>query len=104
MKAQLINTFSPYKITWIEIRPMTGRTVIAADAKKMRIVCVHRNGFGYAHFHNEESALEWLRTEHKLSKRYEVRLFTDKQFGMAKEETGYAIPFTKKQFNEVYYI
>lgn len=102
MKAQRIITFSPYKITWIEIRPMTGRTVTAADARKMRNVCVHRNGFGYAHFPNKKSALEWLHTERKLSKKYEARLFTDKQFGMAKEENGYAIPFTTKQYNEVF--
>lgn len=102
MKAQRINNHSTYQITWIEVRPITGRTVTAADVRKMRNVCVHRNGFGYAHFPNKKSALEWLRTERKLSKKYEARLFTDKQFGMAKEENGYAIPFTTEQYNEVF--
>ena len=97
-------TLNPYQITWIEIRPIEGRVVTKADARKMRCVCVHRNGYGYAHFGNKERAIEWLRTERNLSKKYEARLFTDKQFCMAKEETGYAIPFTTKQNNEVYYI
>jgi predicted glutamine amidotransferase len=95
---------SSYKITWIEVRPTSGRKVTMADFRKMGRVSVHRNGFGYAWFSTKERAMEWLKIERNLSKRYEVRLFTDKQFGMAKKETGYAIPFTQKQFAEVYYI
>lgn len=97
-------TLSPYRITWVEIRPVSGHKVTMADAKKMTWVNIHRNGYGYIHFANRDKAVEWLTAQanKSYSKRYEARLFTDKQFGMAKEENGYAIPFTAKQFNEVY--
>ena len=88
---------------WVEVRPRAGRKVTRKDAKQLGVI-THNNGYGYTFFANKERALAWLAQPHKLSKGYEARLFTDKQFGMAKPADDYAIPFTKKQFNEVYYL
>lgn len=96
-------TLSAYKITWVEVRPQTGRKVTTRDAKRLGVI-TRRNGYGYMHFANKERALAWLSQPRNLSKAYECRLFTDKQFGMAKEVDGYAIPFTMKQNNDVYYL
>lgn len=57
------------------------------------------------HFANKQKALEWLAAFNKsLDKSYTVRLFTDKQFGMAKQSDGYRIPYTRKQWAETYEI
>lgn len=97
-------TLSAYQITWIEIRPTSGRKVTLSDAKKMGRVSIHRNGYGYTHFANKERALAWLEEQSNkhYSKGYEARIFSDKQFGMAKESNGYAIPFTSQQLANVY--
>ena len=94
---------SAYKITWVEVRPTTGRKVTQSDAKRLG-VSVHRNGYGYLHFGNIDRAKAWLNEPRNLSKRYECRLFSDRQFSMASPANNYAIPFTTKQYNEVYYI
>lgn len=96
--------FSAYRITWVELRPATGYKMTKADANKCGAIVRHNNGYGYMHFASRERALEWLKTHHSLSKVYECRLFTDKQFGMAQASTGYAIPFTSKQYSEVFYV
>ena len=100
---------SAYKIYWAEFTPVTGKFVTKKD-----IIAIEGFNNGYIgrynkshrrHFASKERALEFINNfNKKLSKRYMVRLFTDKQFGMAKQETGYAIPYTKKQLAEVYYI
>ena len=95
---------SAYTIAWIEIRPTSGRKVTIADARKMGYVSIHGNGYGYIHFANKDRAIAWINEQSNktFSKGYEARIFTDKQFVMANESTGYAIPFTEKQFKEVY--
>ena len=98
--------FSPYKIYWAEFTPTTGRVVTQHDQKALGAIQVWRGQKNYRrHFASKEKALEFVnKFDKKLDKRYQVRLFTDKQFGMAKQENGYAIPYTKKQLAEVYYI
>lgn len=95
---------SAYRITWIEIRPTSGRKVTIADSKRMGRVSIERNGYAYAHFANRENAMAWVSAQKnkKFSKAYEARLFSDKQFGLRKESDGYRVPFTTKQLNEVY--
>lgn len=97
---------SPYEIYWVELVPSEG------------IVTKHdRRLFGatllwgiekkhYKHFLSKREALDWLANFNstRLDKSYECRLFTDKQFGMAKAENNFAIPFTSKQLKEVYYL
>jgi hypothetical protein len=100
---------SAYNIYWAEFTPCTGKYITKSDIAAIegyasrytgRYNTNHRK-----HFANKERALEFINNfNKKLSKRYMVRLFTDKQFGMAKQENGYAIPYTKKQLEEVYYI
>ena len=97
-------TLSAYRITWVEIRPLSGRKVTKADSHKMGGVCIRFNGFGYHHFGNKERAIAWLEEQKgkTFSKGYEARIFSDKQFGMTNASDGYAVPFTKKQMAEVY--
>ena len=100
-------TTSSYKIYWAEFTPMTGKVVTKHDRKQFgEILCNYIGAKTYRkHFPNKEAALDYIKTfDKKLDKKYMVRLFTDKQFSMAKQENGYAIPYTKKQLNETYYI
>lgn len=106
MKAQNINAFSSYQITWVEIRPIQGRKVTLRDQKAFGgaiYLSIERNGYGYARFATKERARAWLKQERKLSKRYEARLFSDKQFGIRKAPL-YEVPFTEKQLNDVYFL
>ena len=102
-------SLSPYKIYWAEFTPVTGKFITKKDIAAIRGYCnryVGRyNTYYRQHFPSKEKAVEFITNfNKKLSKRYMVRLFTDKQFGMAKQENGYAIPYTKKQLREVYYV
>lgn len=94
---------SPYIITWVEVRPFYGIIPIK-DLKKMKIAHGIEKNRGYAPFPNKEKALEWIEktSQIKLSKSYQVRMFSDKQFSMAKMYR--LIPFTKKQWEDVYYL
>lgn len=60
----------------------------------------------YKHFPSKQDALNWLANFNatRLDKSYSCRLCTDKQFGLAKAENDYAIPFTSEQLKEVYYL
>lgn len=97
---------SAYKIYWAEFTPTTGKIVTKHDMKRLdpcaigfRLTSLRR------HFPSKQKALDFLSGfDKKLDKRYAVRLFSDKQFSLAKESEGYAIPYTKKQLNEVYYV
>lgn len=102
-------TLSAYKIYWAEFTPVTGKYVTKKDIAAIqgysdRSIGCHNKNYR-RHFASKERALEFINNfGKKLSKRYMVRLFTDKQFGMATQETGYAIPYTQKQLKEVYYV
>lgn len=101
--------FSAYKIYWAEFTPVTGKFVTKKDIATIQgysdMYIGRYNKYYRKHFASRDKAIEFITNfNKKLTKRYMVRLFTDKQFGMAKEENGYAIPYTKKQLNEVYYI
>ena len=85
---------------------MTGRVVTKHDQKRLDPCSIGwRKKSLRRHFPSKEKAISFLTTfDKKLDKRYMVRLFTDRQFGMAKQEEDYAIPYTKKQMKEVYYV
>ena len=107
-------TLNKYDITWIEFRPLKG-IATKADCKKMKVgfhMPKQYNGYAYDVFQSEESAnhyMDLLRVNLKvknLSKKYQVRMFTDAQFGrtdMSKSEhgKGYPIKFTSKQEKKV---
>lgn len=100
---------SPYKVYWAEFTPVTGKYVTKKDIATIRGYndrFIGRYNKNYRHhFPSKECAIEFINGfNKKLSKRYMVHLFTDKQFSMAKQENGYAIPYTKKQLEEVYYV
>lgn len=97
---------SKYKVWWAEFKPTTGRYVAKRDQYTLGAITYTRRLKTFRkHFGSKEVAVKYLTSFDKyLDKHYEVRLFTDAQFAAAKEETGYAIPYTKKQLNEVYYI
>lgn len=103
-------TISAYKVMWVEFRAVKG-IVTKKDAKILRKNAITRQwSCGdriQEHFGNKEAALEYLRTKDfsKLSKHYEVRLCTDKQFGMGSmENRSNIINFTDKQNAEMYII
>jgi hypothetical protein len=114
MKTQILSS-NRYNITWIEFRPEFG-IATKADVKKISglsqvhfryscHVCDIHTGCYYKWFASKEKAVEFLQNfDKKLSKRYECRLFTDKQFGDRNEKDNYKVAFTKKQMDEVYYI
>lgn len=99
---------SAYKVYWAEFTPVKGTFVTKHDnmvisGTRFNLGSFQRNV--RKHFVTKDDAIKFIRTfDKKLDKKYMVRLFTDKQFGMAKEGDGYAIPYTQKQLNEVYYI
>lgn len=97
---------SGYKIYWAEFTPTTGKVVTKHDRKQFgEVLCNYTGAKTYRkHFPNKEAALDYVKNfDKKLDKKYMVRLFTDKQFSMAKQENGYAI-HTQKQLDEVYYV
>lgn len=100
---------SAYKTYWAEFTPTTGRYVTKKDIAAIQGYSdryIGRYNRNYRkHFSSKERALEFIKGfDKQLSRRYMVRLFTDNQFRLAKRENGYAIPYTKKQLEEVYYI
>lgn len=99
------NNFSPYKVIWAEFFPAYG-IVTKHDRKQFGdILCLGRKKTYRKHFANKSAAYEYICTfNKKLDKPYIVRLFTDKQFSLAKEADGYAIPYTNKQYAETYRI
>ena len=98
---------SSYKITWIEIRPING-VVTLHDSRTFGEITPIKRKPGealYRWFVSKQEALSFISNwTKKLDKTYEVRLFTDKQFGMRKESDGYKVPFTSKQLAEVYHL
>lgn len=103
---EILNKLSAYEIYWAEFIPTTGRYVTKKDIKAMGDNPLGKHFTTYCkHFPSKEKAIQFIIDfNKKLSKRYRVLLCTDKQFGMAKQETGYAIPYTLKQLAEAYYI
>jgi hypothetical protein len=97
---------SAYKIYWAEFIPTTGRVVTKRDQKALGARLTHMNMETYRKpFSSKQEAIEFLANfSGKLSKRYKVMLFSDKQMSMAKQENGYRIPYTDKQMKEVYYV
>ncbi len=102
------NTFSAYTIYWAEFTPTVGKYVTKADIIKIKGYddgyIGRYNTYFRKHFPSKAAALEFIKSfGKKLSKRYAVRLFTDKQYGMITREKD-AVPYTRKQLAEVYYI
>ena len=99
-------TLSPYKIYWVELVPSKG-IVTKHDRRLFGEYCLTgKESKHHKHFPSKQEALDWLANfdATRLDKSYFCRLFTDKQFGMAKAENDFAIPFTSKQLKEVYYL
>lgn len=100
-----------YRVTWVEFRPESG-IATKADIRKLDSfvprygsACDIHTGCHYKWFACKTDAVNFLQNfSKKLSKRYECRLFTDKQFGDRNEKDGHKVHFTKKQENEVFYI
>lgn len=96
---------SPYKLIWVEFIPNKGyvtmhdQRAFEASFPTPRLK-TYRKPFG-----SKDAALAFInRFSKKLDKCYTCLLSTDKQYGMAKESEGYAIPYTQKQLKEKYYI
>lgn|GEM_PF-3457708 len=99
-----IETISAYKVIWAELFPSYGvvtkhdRKAFGETLRNYESPKTFRKWFG-----TKDAALKFINEfDKKLDKTYTVRLFTDKQFSLAKRENGYAIPYTKKQWNETY--
>ena len=103
------STLSPFKIYWAEFTPVDGKIATLKDIYAINgsahkyIGRFHANCLRW--FGSKARALDFIQTfNKKLSKKYMVRLFTDKQFGMTKIAEGEEIPYTKKQLVKVYFI
>lgn len=110
MKEQIV--LSPYRVYWVEFRAIKG-IVTKRDEKILRKFAINSLWRSakciYEHFGSKDAALDYLRTKDfsKLSKNYEVRVFTDKQFSMGKydmDKKRHIIPFTSKQEKEMFVI
>lgn len=99
------NNLSAYKVIWAEFFPDYG-IVTKHDRKQFGdIMCLGRGKTYRKHFASKAAALDYIRTfSKKLDKSYTIRMFTDKQFSLAKETDDYAIPYTNKQYAEIYNI
>ena len=109
-----MTTLSPYKIYWIEFRALNG-IVTKKDEKilsQLRYTSFGKNRRNYLkHFPSEAYAKQYLSENaeafKKLSKSYEVRLCTDKQFSLGSvdyDNNIVNIHFTKKQESEMFII
>ena len=103
--------FSPYKVHWAIFTPTTGKVVTKKDEKTLSghsyVTKAKAMKYFAKHFATKEHALEFIQNFNgKLENKYQVRLLTDKQFGMTKITVGELpeFPFTDKQLKEVYYI
>lgn len=98
---------SAYRIYWAEFFPRYG-VVTKHDRKQIDGICgiIGTSPKTYRkHFSSKEKAIAFLTSFSKaLDKPYTVRLFTDRQFALAKESDGYCIHYTRKQWEEIYEI
>lgn len=99
----MATTFNPYKIAWIEFRPVKG-VVTKADKKKIDNLCYGvKNKAIFRHFPNKERAMQFIESLKgvKLTKQYICTMFTDKQLGLAKTTNDdIIVKFTAKQIAE----
>lgn len=103
--------FSPYKVHWAIFVPVTGSVVTKKDKKTLSghsyVTKAKAMKYYAKHFATKEEALEFIQNFNgKLENKYQVRLLTDKQFGMTKITVG-ELPefqFTEQQAKEIYYI
>lgn len=97
---------SPYRITWAEFFPAYG-VVTKHDRKQFgEILTDYKSPKTYRrHFPSKAKAVEYLTNFNKrLDKMYTVRLFSDRQFSLAKQSENYRIHYTRKQWNETFEI
>ena len=103
--------FSPYKVYWAIFTPTTGKVVTKKDKKTLSghsYIAKGKEMAYYAkHFNSKQDAMDFLQNfKGRLEQKYQVRLLTDKQFGMTKITVGElpSFPFTEQQSKEIYYI
>ena len=102
---------SPYRIWWVIITPISG-CVRKADIKRLggdiRVRPPFHEDRFCVFFPSKEKALAFVTAHYNLSKPYEARLLTDRQFGNVKvsynSKNGvvWDIPYTAKQRAEVF--
>lgn len=94
-------TLSSYKTVWAEFVPKSGKVTVH-DQKTFGSSFVQKNLKSYRRvFPSLGGAKQFVREFNKvLDTEYTVYYSSDKQFGLAKESDGYAIPYTKKQLEE----
>lgn len=111
---QMEESLNEYTITWVEFRPMSG-IATKVDCKKMNFADHEprqHNGYAYDYFEYKRNAIDYIKCvqfdieRRKLSKKYEVRLFTDAQFksmdmSIKEKGKGYPVEFTNKQNEEM---
>lgn len=98
-------TLNPYKITWLAFVPASGRNVVTLRDQQMinRSKCFMRKGEAviFEHFASTSKASEAInRLAGKLSKKYKVYQFTDKQFSMLKFGQDFSEVLTTKQMHD----
>lgn len=111
MKKDELPNLSPYKMWWVIVSPYNG---IVRKCDIMRLERFSRGGFNFhqerfcSFFPSKEEALAFITANLRLSKLYEARLVTDKQFGdirvkyLPSGASLWDIPYTSKQDAEVF--
>lgn len=110
--ADRANAFNPYKIYWMALVPVKGKTT-KTDLKKLnkivgKMYFSNVNVCFTSHFPNKEKAIAALKLIKKADvKQYKAYLFTDKQFGMADKNgnipisPSHSVKLTEKQLKSV---
>lgn len=111
MKKNELPKLSPYRIWWVIISPISGcvrkSDIVRMGRASSNPFAIHLKRFCVP-FPSREKALAFVTAGHNLSKPYEARLLSDKQFGSIKviyrSMSGdvWDIPFTARQLAEVF--
>ena len=111
MKKNVLPKLSPYRIWWVIVTPYEG-CVRKCDIK--RLGGITHSGYPYRQhsscfcFPSKEKALAFVTANHNLSKPYQARILTDKQYGniritfLPNGDTVWDIPYTSRQAAEVF--
>ena len=104
-----MKALNPYEITWAIFTPIKGKVpkkdLTAFFSAGVYTSCkrIDFNEFT-AYFSTKEKALETIKKIKNLSKKYEVVLITDKQFGMVNWKESVKTVATKKQLQDRFFI
>ena len=103
-----MTTLNPYQITWSILIPVSGKATkkdLSIIAKSgIYSISSNLNNEFFFHSADKEKAIEKAKNIKGLSKKYEVVMITDKQFGNVDVFKSFRLSATKKQLQERFFI